>query len=141
MPLRLRSVLWFVSHPCMHFCIYLLRSERRDPERSGVRGCYSPGGSHLLLCHDRKWRLRAQSAALKTLYPPVIYSRLPCRAYRTAAPCFLRRAVCEVQENRATVVLHQKKKKKPQDGRTSGDLAFQCLPSPLQVQRSSQTRG
>lgn len=80
-------------------------------KRSRIRGCYSPGGSHLLLCHDRKWRLRAQSAALKTLYPSVIYSRPPCRAYRTAAPSFLRRAVCEVQEHHAVAVLHQNKKK------------------------------
>lgn len=113
-------------------------------KRSRIRGCYSPGGSHLLLCHDRKWRLRAQSAALKTLYPSVIYSRPPCRAYRTAAPSFLRRAVCEVQEHHAVVVLHQKKNKKkprPQDGRASGGLAFQSFPSPLQVHHSSQTRG
>lgn len=110
-------------------------------KRSGVRGCSSPGDSHLLLCHDRKWRLRAQSAALKTLYPSVIYSRQPCRAYRTVAPSFLRRSVCEVQEHHMARVLHQKKKKpRPQDGRTSGDLAFQCFPLALQVQCFSQTR-
>lgn len=84
-------------HGCMYLCIYPLRHTAWPTALlRASRGLVFPRASHLLLCRDRKWRQRAQSAALKTLYPLVIYSRPPSQAHN-ATPSFLRKAICEFQ--------------------------------------------
>ncbi len=91
-----QQCLCLVLHRCMYLCIYPLRGTQHDLQLGSehLGGWYSPRASHLLLCCDRKWRQRAQSAALKTLYPLVIYKRPPSRAHN-ATPSFQREAICE----------------------------------------------
>ncbi len=93
-----QQCLCLVLHRCMYLCIYPLRGTQHDLQLGSehLGGWYSPRASHLLLCCDRKWRQRAQSAALKTLYPLVIYKRPPSRAHN-ATPSFQREAICEFQ--------------------------------------------
>lgn len=82
-----REAVWAGRAALLHVCMYL-SIERQHSMTLGLgarwrRGENSPRGSHLLLRCDRKWRLCAPSAALKTLYPSVIYCAGASRAEAT----------------------------------------------------------